>query len=111
MSEIYWSNLVGSGVANVALVFVVGLVIWIKRRVKLSKCKTNCHWFECESAHRARPRGPNAARDAATSARPGETTQKSHSRAPNARIARSPTRHLCVIYQMPPTAAAAAAYP
>ena len=50
MSEIYWSNLMGSGVANVALVLVVGLVIWIKRRIKLSKCKTNCHWFECESA-------------------------------------------------------------
>jgi len=50
MSELYWSNLMGSGVANVALVLVVGLVIWIKRRIKLSKCKTNCHWFECESA-------------------------------------------------------------
>ena len=49
MSEIYWSNLMGSGVANVALMVCVGIVLWVKRRIKLSKCKTNCHWFECES--------------------------------------------------------------
>ena len=47
-SEAY-SNFLGSGIANLAFGALLALIIWIKRRVKVSRCKTNCHWFECES--------------------------------------------------------------
>ena len=47
-SETY-GNFLGSSAANLAFGVLVGLVIWLKRRIKVSKCKTNCHWFECES--------------------------------------------------------------
>ena len=45
----YYSNFIGSSTANFAFGCFIALLLWIKRRVKISKCKTNCHWFECES--------------------------------------------------------------
>ena len=48
MSE-YWQQFTGSGTANLVFGILVVLVIWLKRRIKVSRCKTNCHWFECES--------------------------------------------------------------
>ena len=44
-----WKEFFSSSAANVAFGTLLVLIIWIKRRIKVSKCKTNCHWFECES--------------------------------------------------------------
>lgn len=44
-----YSNFIGSGVANLAFGALLAFIIWLKRRIRVSKCKTNCHWFECES--------------------------------------------------------------
>ena len=44
-----YSNFIGSGVANLAFGALLAIIIWLKRRIRVSKCKTNCHWFECES--------------------------------------------------------------
>ena len=48
MSE-YWQQFTGSGTANLAFGALLIFIIWLKRRIKVSRCKTNCHWFECES--------------------------------------------------------------
>ena len=45
----YWQQFYGSSTANIAFGALLVFIIWIKRRIKVSKCKTNCHWFECES--------------------------------------------------------------
>ena len=45
----YWQQFFGSSTANIAFGALLGGIIWLKRRIKVSKCKTNCHWFECES--------------------------------------------------------------
>ena len=45
----YWEQFFGSSTANIALGVVMVVIIWLKRRIKVSRCKTNCHWFECES--------------------------------------------------------------
>lgn len=45
----YWDQFLGSSTANIALASVMVVIIWLKRRIKVSRCKTNCHWFECES--------------------------------------------------------------
>ena len=45
----YWDQFFGSSTANICFGVVLVFVIYIKRRIKVSKCKTNCHWFECES--------------------------------------------------------------
>ena len=45
----YWQQFFASSTANIAFGCVLVFIIWIKRRIKVSKCKTNCHWFECES--------------------------------------------------------------
>ena len=45
----YWQQFFGSSTANIAFGALLVVIIWIKRRIKVSKCKTNCHWFECES--------------------------------------------------------------
>lgn len=45
----YWQQFFGSSTANIAFGALLILIIWLKRRIKISKCKTNCHWFECES--------------------------------------------------------------
>ena len=44
-----YSNFLGSSVANLAFGAVLALILWLKRKIRVSKCKTNCHWFECES--------------------------------------------------------------
>lgn len=44
-----YSNFLGSSVANLAFGALLAFIIWLKRRIRVSKCKTNCHWFECES--------------------------------------------------------------
>ena len=44
-----WQLFFGSSTANIAFGALVVVIIWIKRRIKVSRCKTNCHWFECES--------------------------------------------------------------
>ena len=44
-----YSNFLGSSAANLAFGVLVGFILWLKRRVRVSRCKTNCHWFECES--------------------------------------------------------------
>ena len=44
-----YSNFLGSSAANLAFGALLALIIWLKRRIKVSRCKTNCHWFECES--------------------------------------------------------------
>ena len=44
-----WQEFFSSSAANLAFGSLLVLIIWIKRRIKVSKCKTNCHWFECES--------------------------------------------------------------
>ena len=49
MESEYYNNFLGSSTANLAFGCVLVVVIWLKRRIKVSKCKTNCHWFECES--------------------------------------------------------------
>ncbi|MAD43370.1 MAG: hypothetical protein CMH98_00055 [Oceanospirillaceae bacterium] len=48
MSE-YWQQFTGSSTANLVFGALLVFIIWLKRRIKVSKCKTNCHWFECES--------------------------------------------------------------
>ena len=45
----YWQQFFGSSTANIAFGALLVVIIWLKRRIKVSKCKTNCHWFECES--------------------------------------------------------------
>ena len=45
----YWQQFYGSSTANIAFGALLVFIIWLKRRIKVSKCKTNCHWFECES--------------------------------------------------------------
>ena len=45
----YWDQFTGSSTANLAFGALIVLIIWLKRRIKISRCKTNCHWFECES--------------------------------------------------------------
>ena len=45
----YWQQFTGSSTANLAFAAVLVVIIWLKRKVKISRCKTNCHWFECES--------------------------------------------------------------
>ena len=49
MNSESYSNFIGSGVANLAFGALLAFIIWLKRRIRVSKCKTNCHWFECES--------------------------------------------------------------
>ena len=44
-----YNNFLGSSVANLAFGALLAFIIWLKRRIRVSKCKTNCHWFECES--------------------------------------------------------------
>ena len=44
-----WQLFFGSSTANIAFGALVVVIIWIKRRIKVSRYKTNCHWFECES--------------------------------------------------------------
>ena len=44
-----WQQFFGSSTANIAFGALVVVILWIKRRIKVSRCKTNCHWFECES--------------------------------------------------------------
>ena len=45
----YWEQFTGSSTANLAFGALLVFIIWLKRRIKVSRCKTNCHWFECES--------------------------------------------------------------
>ena len=45
----YWQQFTGSSTANLAFGALLVFIIWLKRRIKVSRCKTNCHWFECES--------------------------------------------------------------
>ena len=45
----YWQQFTGSSTANLAFGALLVFIIWLKRKVKVSRCKTNCHWFECES--------------------------------------------------------------
>ena len=45
----YWQQFFGSSTANMAFGAILVLIIWLKRKIKVSRCKTNCHWFECES--------------------------------------------------------------
>ena len=45
----YWQQFTGSSTANLAFAAILVVIIWLKRKVKVSRCKTNCHWFECES--------------------------------------------------------------
>lgn len=45
----YWQQFTGSGTANLAFAAILVVIIWLKRKIKVSRCKTNCHWFECES--------------------------------------------------------------
>ena len=45
----YWQQFTGSSTANLAFAAILVVVIWLKRKIKISRCKTNCHWFECES--------------------------------------------------------------
>jgi len=45
----YWQQFFGSSTANIAFGALLVFIIWLKRRIKVSRCKTNCHWFECES--------------------------------------------------------------
>ena len=44
-----YNNFLGSSVANLAFGALLAFIIWLKRRIRISRCKTNCHWFECES--------------------------------------------------------------
>ena len=48
MEETY-GNFLGSSAANLGFGVLLAIIIWLKRRIRVSKCKTNCHWFECES--------------------------------------------------------------
>ena len=45
----YWQQFTGSSTANLAFAAILVVIIWLKRKIKVSRCKTNCHWFECES--------------------------------------------------------------
>ena len=49
MSEQFYEQFLGSGTANIVLVLCVAVAIYLKRRVKSSRCKSNCHWFDCEA--------------------------------------------------------------
>jgi|TARA_B110000196_G_scaffold150288_1_gene129682 hypothetical protein len=44
-----WQQFFSSSTANIAFGALVVVILWVKRRIKVSRCKTNCHWFECES--------------------------------------------------------------
>ena len=48
MSQFY-EQFLGSGTANIVLVLCVAAAIYIKRRIKVSRCKSNCYWFDCEA--------------------------------------------------------------
>ena len=45
----FYSNFLGSSTANVAFVFFIGLALWLRRRLKVSKCASHCGIFDCEA--------------------------------------------------------------
>jgi len=48
MSEFY-AQFLSSGASNIVLVLCVAVALWIKRKVRVSRCKSNCYWFDCEA--------------------------------------------------------------
>jgi len=45
----FYSNFLGSSTANVALVFLFGMALWIRRRLKVTRCASHCGFFDCEA--------------------------------------------------------------
>ena len=45
----FYSNFLGSSTANMALVFVVGIALYVRRRLRVSKCASHCGVFDCEA--------------------------------------------------------------
>ena len=48
MSEFY-AQFLSSGASNIVLVLCVAVALWLKQKVKVSRCKSNCYWFDCEA--------------------------------------------------------------
>ena len=45
----FYSNFLGSSTANIALVLVVGIALYVRRRLRVSKCASHCGIFDCEA--------------------------------------------------------------
>ena len=48
MSEFY-ATFLSSGASNIVLVLCVAAALWVKQKIKVSRCKSNCYWFDCEA--------------------------------------------------------------
>ena len=45
----FYEQFLSSGASNIVLVLCVAVAVWIKNKVKVSRCKSNCYWFDCEA--------------------------------------------------------------
>lgn len=45
----FYSNFLGSSTANVMFVFLFGLALWLRKRLKVTKCASHCGLFDCEA--------------------------------------------------------------
>lgn len=45
----FYSNFVGSSTANVALVIFLAIALWVRRRLKVTRCASHCGFFDCEA--------------------------------------------------------------
>ena len=45
----FYSNFLGSSTANVALVFILAIALYVRRRLRVSKCASHCGIFDCEA--------------------------------------------------------------
>ena len=45
----FYSNFLGSSSANVALVLFLAVALWVRKRLKVTKCASHCGFFDCEA--------------------------------------------------------------
>ena len=45
----FYSNFLGSSTANVAFVFLLAMALWVRKRLKVTKCASHCGFFDCEA--------------------------------------------------------------
>ena len=45
----YYNNFLGSSTANLAFMLVLGLIAYLRRRLKSSSCASHCGIFDCEA--------------------------------------------------------------
>ena len=46
---VFYEQFLSSGASNIVLVLCVAVAVWIKNKIKVSRCKSNCYWFDCEA--------------------------------------------------------------